>query len=397
MQKYFALLGLSGIIFFTELCAQEMSSPPAGDITVEVDGLGSNKNDALLQAKRAAVEKGIGTVITSETEIKNYMLQKDVILTKTVGSVKKVDILSESPTSDGLYEVKIKAIVSVASIKNDLAALKILLESMDKPRVMVLIRETREGQTSPEFKTAETEIIDFLTGKEFNMVDPAQVAALSGKDDATIQKATEGDAAAAAKLGAANGAEVIIVGKAVGSVAAPNPMLAGMQSGQADVNVKVVTCGTGQIITAKNGRAAHPHISKEQAIAMAIEKAAQKIMDQQIFEKVISAWQDMVNNGTTVNLSITGVSDFKVLKAVKDKITSLNTNVVKVVQRSFAKPNLSLEVLYKGTVESLCESLDDLKPTPETKLSVTDFSANNVKVEILYKKVQVPAPQAGGQ
>jgi len=47
-----------------------------------------------------------------------------------------------------------------------LAALKILLESMDRPRMMVLIREV-------DGKTAENAIIAFLKDKSFDLVDAA--------------------------------------------------------------------------------------------------------------------------------------------------------------------------------------------------------------------------------
>ncbi len=150
-----------------------------GDITVTVDGLGLNKADALLQAKRSAVEKGIGTVLISQTEVENFEVKKDIILTKTTGAVKRYDILDEEKQSDGAYFVKIKAVVSLDSIKADLAALKILLESMDKPRMMVMIKE--EGGNS-----AETAILDYLTEKEFDLVDPAAVAALMNEETELI-------------------------------------------------------------------------------------------------------------------------------------------------------------------------------------------------------------------
>src|SRR3989339_1147549 len=148
---------------------------------VEGYGLSSTQPDTLTQAKRDAIEKGIGVMLLSQTETKNFMLEKDVIITKTMGSVKKYDVLSQGKTPDGLFEIKIKAQVSLASIKADLAALKILLESMDKPRVMVLIQESRKKEIQPTYTAASSAIIDFLTQKEFNLIDPAQVAAMLGK------------------------------------------------------------------------------------------------------------------------------------------------------------------------------------------------------------------------
>jgi hypothetical protein len=351
---------------------------------VEGDGLSSTETDALTQAKRDAVEKGIGVMLTSETETKNFMIQKDVVITRTMGSVKKYDVLSKGKTSDGLFEIKIKAEVSLASIKADLAALKILLESMDKPRVMVLLQEYRKGVTHPTYTAASTAILDFLTSKEFNIVDPAQVAAMQGKSDEDIARAASGDDVAAAKLGRDNGAEVILIGKATGSLGADNPMLAGMKSGQADITFKVINCQNGKVIAAKSKHSAKPHISEETAIANALEDAGKKIMDQEIFEKIVSAWQDMANNGMDLKVSVHGVDNFSKLKDVKAYLQTASAGVVKVVQRNWAQGAglLELEVLFKGSSESFAEYMDGKKTTGGLQVSVGDFTSGTVKLTV---------------
>ena len=68
------LLGL--FLVFTSLLYAKGSQ---GDITILADGYGISRSDALLKAKRDAVERGIGTVLISRTEVKNIELQKDVI------------------------------------------------------------------------------------------------------------------------------------------------------------------------------------------------------------------------------------------------------------------------------------------------------------------------------
>ena len=154
------------------------ASNQEGDIIILAEGYGSSKQDALLKAKREAIEIGIGTVLISQTEIRNFEVKKDIILSRTKGSVKKYDILHEEKQPDDVFYLKIKAVVSLASIKEDLAALKILLESMDKPRMMVMIEE--------DGKSAENAILDYLTEKDFEVVDVSVVAALMQKKDILI-------------------------------------------------------------------------------------------------------------------------------------------------------------------------------------------------------------------
>ncbi len=154
-----------------------------GDITVEVEGNGTSKKGALLDAKRNAVEQGIGTILISETEMKNFRIQKDTVLSRAMGSVRQFEVLKEDALQDNTFYVKIRAVVSLSGIKSDLAALKILLEAMDKPRMMVVIKEQNGN-------AAESAILDYLTKKEFELVDAAVVAALMQEDEALIRRAT---------------------------------------------------------------------------------------------------------------------------------------------------------------------------------------------------------------
>lgn len=349
---------------------------------VEGQGISATETDAVTQAKRDAVEKGIGVMLLSQTETKNFMIEKDVILTKTMGSVKGYEVISKIQTPDKLWDVRIKAQVSLASIKADLAALKILLESMDKPRVMVLLQEYRKGATNPTYTAVSTSILDFLTQKEFNIVDPAQVAAMMGKDDDYIAKAASGDDVAAAKLGRDNGAEVIIVGKATGSIAADNPMLAGMKSGQADVNIKILDCQNGKVITAKNAHTAKPHISEETAMNNALLAAGTKIMDKDLFEKIVAYWQDIVNNGMELKVTVAGVDGFPKLKDVKAYFNGMSGSVVKVTQRSYAGGILELSVLFKGSSEAFCEYVDGKKTVGGLTFAVGEFTSGTVKLAV---------------
>ncbi|MFH0921202.1 MAG: hypothetical protein V1913_12680 [Fibrobacterota bacterium] len=356
---------------------------PQPDVkVVEGTGLSTTEQDALTQAKRDAVEKGIGVMLISQTEVKNFMVEKDVVITKTMGAVKKYDVLSNAKTPDGLFEVKIRAEVSLASIKADLAALKILLESMDKPRVMVLIQESRKNEIRPNYTAATTAVIDFLTQKEFNLIDPAQVAAMMGKDDDDIARAAKGDPVAAAKLGRDNGAEVILVGNATASLGADNPMLANMKSGQADIDIKVINCQNGKIIAAKTAHGAMAHIAEETAMNNALVKAANKLMDRELFEKIVANWQDMANNGQELKVTVAGVDGFAKLKDVKTFISTVSPSVVKVTQRAWTQGTgtLELDVLFKGSSESFAEYLDGKKTTGGVTLSVADYTSGKVKL-----------------
>jgi len=343
-----------------------------GDVTVQAEGFGSSKEGSLLQAKRSAVEKGIGTVLISQTEIKNFELQKDIILTKTIGSVRKYSVLQEKQTNDGSFFIEISALVSLSDIKTDLAALKILLESMDKPRMMVLIQE--EG-----VKTAENTILNYLKEKEFDLVDAAAVAAQMKKDDDFINRAVKGDAAAAAQIGAENGAEYLIVGSADKSLKETKLLSeSGMISGQATISAKVINCSNGRVVASNSASGAAYHVSGKVAQANATVAAAENLMDRKLFETVVSTFQDMVNNGILLDVLVKNVLNFKTQKAVRELLTEL-PNVVSVSKKSFGNGQLQLAVRFKGNADTFSESVDGKSATGKF-LSVTDIASNRVVV-----------------
>ena len=50
--------------------------------TITADGFGMTENAAIEQAKRAAVEIGVGSVMSSETVVKNSVMRNQVVSSK---------------------------------------------------------------------------------------------------------------------------------------------------------------------------------------------------------------------------------------------------------------------------------------------------------------------------
>jgi len=364
-----AILIVSGLLMCF-LVASLSAQTTDGDIRVQAEGFGMSKDDALLKAKRDAVEKGIGTVLISHTEINNFELQKDIILSRTTGSVKQYDILKEQTESDGSVFIRINALVSLASIKADLAALKILLESMDKPRMMVLIREV-------DGKTAENAILAYLKDKSFDLVDAASVAALLKMEEGLINRAVQGDPGAAAQIGAKNGAEYVIVGSVTKSLKETELLSeAGMISGQASISAKVINCSNARVVASNSASAATYHVSGKVATANASQKAAEKLMDRKLFETIVTTFQDMINNGFSLDVTVNNVPNFKTQKSVRAFLTNL-PNVVSVTKKAFGGGSLGLTVLYKGDADAFSELIDG-KTAAGKMISVTDIAANSV-------------------
>ncbi len=345
------------LIFAAPICifAQEEN------IIAEGMGEGANPSEALMAAKRNAVEKGIGTILLSQTEIENFQVKRDQIITKTMGAVKSFEKISEGKSEDGLFQVRIKAVISRSTMREDLAAFQILIESMNKPRTMVVIEENNIGNTEPTNSAGETAILQFLKDPyEFDLVDPKASAAIRASQEKMASIA--GDAAAAAHLGMQNGAEVIITGSAIAREAKNMTQnLGGMVSVQADVTLRAVNCTSGAIMGTAQAHAAKVHISPNTAGTQAITAASQKAIGQ-LLDVMIKDWQNQVNNGATLSITIAGVSTFRMKN---DMIQTLGavSGVAAVRERNWDMQSklLTVDVQYKGNANGFCTRIDGFK------------------------------------
>lgn len=358
---------------FLSICFLVTSPLSASTTKVIVEGYGVSRQDALLQAKRDAVAQGIGTLLVSETEVRNFMLQKDFVVTKTMGSVKSYSVLTERSSSPGDWYVQIEAEVSLATIKTDLMALQILMESMARPRMMVLIG----GQES---KQVQNIISDYLTAKHFDLVDPATVAVLAGRDESLIQQALKGNPLAVARLGAENGAEYVLTG-ATELFTVKHDMLAasGLASIRTSLTVKVIDCSTGAVAASKSVSSVAAHLSPETARLASVEKAARKLMDEKLFEQIVSSFQNMVNNGFPINVLVKNVTDYALQKKIRQRISE--TDSMAVHKRGFGGGELTLNVVYRGNADSFCEAIDS-KLVGDKKIAVLECTGNNVVLVI---------------
>ncbi|MBI5844249.1 MAG: hypothetical protein HZB23_06235 [Deltaproteobacteria bacterium] len=355
-----------------------------GDTTVTAQGLGPDSRAALLAAKRDAVEKVAGAIIQSETEVRNFAVHRDRVLSRTSGAVKSYTVTSETKTTDGLTEVAITALVSTSDVNRELAALRILFETMDKPRVMVMLDERIGGSPSSVF---QTELTKKLLEYGFNMVDTATVAAIIDKDDALLKQALAGETSAAVKVGLLNGAEVLILGSVKPSA---GPKVYDLVSGQADVSISAVSCASGQVLASGTAHGAAVHCNLEAAQAEAVKKAAARIMERKkegatvtsFFDKLVASWQDMSLNGIAIAVKVVNVKDFKGYDVVKQALEEADSFVVSVVQRGYARPEASYEVTYKGLSDTLARSLDGVEVEGLGVMRVSSMASGALTLEL---------------
>lgn len=354
----------------------------AEDIVVEATGYGPGVDAAHRSANRAAIEKGIGTVISSQTEIENFQTKKDLVLTRTEGAVKSSEILKQEQGPDGAWEVTVRATVSKSEIRQDLMALAILRSAVGNPRVAILVRETVLGKLAAE-GAVENQVIQGFRSREFEVVDPSDALRIKRARD--IQLAEGGDPKAASVLGAEWGAEVVIVGTADATEAdvSQNPYFhnTAMKSASGTVHLKAIDVNTREILASAIADAPMVNVNAATAGSQALEKAARKAMEKDgIIDQLVKAWQNKANNGLLLRVRVQGVPNFQASNSV---VEELRVDAASVETRKLADKTLTLDVSWRGTASDFCSAVDGRKINKDrNKLVVVSMEGNSIVLEV---------------
>jgi len=354
----------------------------AQDLQVEATGYGPNVEAATRSAQRAAIEKGIGTIISSQTELENFQVKKDLVLSRTEGAVKSTETLKTSQGPDGAWEVTIRAVVSKSEIREDLMALSILRAAVGNPRVAILVRETVLGK--PKLDGAvENQVIQGFRSREFEVVDASD--ALRAKRSRDIQLVEGGDPKAAAALGAELGAEVVIVGTADATETdiSQNPYFhnTAMKSASGVVTLKAIDVTNREILASASNNAPMVHVNPDVAGSEALEKATKKVLENNgIIDQLLKVWQNKANNGQVLRVRIQSIPNFV---ASQVAVEELRTEAVSVVTRKMADRTLFLDVTWKGTASDFCSAIDGRKINKDrNKFAVVEMEGNSIVLEV---------------
>lgn len=354
----------------------------AQDITVEAEGFGPTIEAATRAANRAAVEKGIGTVLTSATEIQDFQVKKDLVLSRTEGMVKSSQVLSQEKGPDGAWQVKVRAVVSKAQIDKDLAALGVLRMQLDNPRIAVLISEQVMGKVVVDGVT-ESKILQAFRAREFEVVEASDE--LRTKRASQIALATGGDAKAAAALGAELGAEVVILGSAnaTESDMSANPYFqgTGMKSAAGTISLKAVEVSTSAILANQNGDGAMVNPNPALAGSKALEKATVDVLEKKGFiEQLLKTWRSQANDGSVLRVRVRNIPNYAAAQVIQEE---LKVDAVSVIRRKMADGVLFLDVTWRGTADDFCAAVDGRKVNKErNKLAVSSAEGKDVVLEV---------------
>jgi hypothetical protein len=119
------------------------------------------REKALDEAKRAAIEAAMGTAVESRTVVENFEVVKDQIFSRAAGYLKDLQVIEETKTDLGTYEVKIQADVQVSVLVDDLDRFRNMIRWQKNPRVSIGL----EPGIAPDVIPAATKAANLLTEK----------------------------------------------------------------------------------------------------------------------------------------------------------------------------------------------------------------------------------------
>lgn len=335
------------------------------------------RDDAINDALRKAVEQAVGTLISSETLVRNYQMVDDNILSWTRGYVQSYEIIEEGKKDDFTYQATLRSVIKLSDLKNDVQAVEDLIRKMGNPRVMVMIQEKNIGQSYGYFEvdmtSAETAIIDKFMQNGFECVDPTTVKKNLKREQALA--ALSGDVTAAVAIGHDFGAEVVITGKAVAKVTT-GVNLYGMKSCQANLTARAIRTDTGTIIAVARGHGAKPHIDEITGGTMAIEEASKKAADE-LITKILERWRGEFYNVTTVKLRLRGVESYSQLSDFKNTLKYYIRGIKDIYNRGLKGRTAELDLKITGNAGQLARELES-KDLENFKVQVIEVSPNVV-------------------
>ena len=337
---------------------------------VTVTGSGMTKEEALRDAMRKAVEKGAGALIYSESKTKDFVLVKDTVLSRATGFVQSHEVISENESEDGVWEIKIEAVVSVKGIEDTWGAVTTLLKQMGRPKIMVFITERIEGR-NVESSKVQTRIENVLLKSGFILVNKEQLKAIDQKDlTAAIAEDKPDKVQAIAKR---FGAQLFITGTAT-ATAGEFKRIGGIPiyTYQTDANIKCFRSDTGQLLSSVPGAptrgANRVWLS---AANMSLDLQAKQVTPE-VRADILQFWQDALAGRGEVKMEVTDIS-FKQYLALKKALKTVK--VVKDVTVKYSNKVATCSIESSVNAETLAEAIMEVYEN----LEISDITQNVIK------------------
>lgn len=352
-------------------------------VQVTVTGQGMDAQEAMHDAKRKAVEQGAGTLIYSKSEVKDFVLIKDTILARATGFVQSVKILKKG-MDEGIYAVRIEAVVSIKGIEDAWGATTMLLKEMGRPKIMVFVSEQMENvdrrrRETIEDSTVQARIENMLLKSGFLLVNKKQIQA----NDQTAIKAAilENKPDVVQAIAKRFGAQLFISGTA-NAAAGVVKRIGGVQfyTYEAEANIKCYRSDTAQLVSSIPGESTRGVQRVWRSAAKQALDSQGKIIAPRVQSNILQFWQDALSGRGEVMLEVAGFNKASDYFKLKRKLKDIKG--VKAVNGKYTNKTARISIESDANAETLAERLSEAL---EDVIEISDISQNVIKADFVKK------------
>lgn len=359
------------ILLILSIMAFSVNTAYAQSITIS--GYGVSYDDAERDALRNAIEKAVGTLVDSETLVRNNVLINDEIYTVSKGFVNNYNVVRKNFNGTD-YEVTINADVDTTSnskLMNELSRLGIINKQLRDPKIAVVLPEYHIAARIPD-PAGETAIIRKLTEAGFSRITDVsniryslnRLSALSNNDLRSLADSLNVDILI---VGEAFSQGVGDVGKFIGS----GRNNVGIVSCKARLEAKIFIVKTGQIIAANGVYGTAADLTEFIAAKKALNDAGEKMGDY-IIEKLLDFGS---SNNQSLEVSVIA-SDFNKINKISSYLKNIH-GVQSAMVTDYTNGKALINVKYSGTPQVLFNKLSDLV---DFDISLKNISYNTLSI-----------------
>ena len=344
-----------------------------GMATIHNDFKDIARDKAIDNALRSAVEKVAGVMVTGSTEVENFQLKMDRILSDSKGFVEKYQVLSEKRDGDN-YEVAIEAEVTAGRLQDRLKAIDLVMSIKSNPRLMIIFNETAQKDA-----VAEAAMSKFFLSKGFKLVDSS--VAKKGRAELNMAFSSTNKEKAISSLARTYGAEVVIAGSV--EAVSNSFTVSGIEmfTNKVNVSIRVINGDTGEVITTGSESKSMPGAKGD--INGITEETTGKLA-RKILDETLEHWSGELTNTQTIKLIVSGLDEYQDLLSFKDNL-SLSLKGFKVLyQRAYNQGEAELDIEVKGDVQGVADDLSTIT-IKGRRLKILTITQNTISATILPK------------
>ncbi|MDI6777100.1 MAG: flagellar assembly protein T N-terminal domain-containing protein [Syntrophales bacterium] len=370
MKRTVFLMMVIGAVFLCGIALAQHKILSEGMATIHSNLVDIARDKAIDNAQRNAVEKAVGVMVTSSTEVENFQLKLDRILSESRGFINTYRIISEKREGD-TYQVTIEANVGMGKLKERIEAINIIMTRKSKPRLMIIF----SGQAQKD-AIAEAAMTRYFIAKGFKLVDAKIVR--KNREYEHLQTLTE-DQKMLAKVGHYYGAEVVIIGSVDATCNSFTVENIEVYSNKVTVSIKLINADTGEIIATDSESGSAPGTKGD--IKLITEEASVKLA-KKMMEETLERWSSELTNTVTVKLLVSGLDSYQDLMRFKYLLSMEVKGFKEVYQRSYVQGQVELDLEIEGNTQGLADDIAAITIN-DRKVKILKITQNKIEAMLL--------------